>query len=116
MRTEHTRSIQTISHSTEIVDRFFDDRLQKDFFIRRLSFRNDPNRQIFIVTINNDNKSDAFYVVPFAEFLYRRNKVNVIVDPKTQYPELCIDADKTIKLIKSSIIGFMSQYNSLSLH
>ncbi|PHM37195.1 hypothetical protein Xinn_01162 [Xenorhabdus innexi] len=116
MRTEHTRSIQTISHSTEIVDRFFDDCLQKEFFIRRLSFRSDPNRQIFIVTINNDKKSDAFYVVPFAEFSYRRNKVNVIVDPKAQYPELCADVDKAIELIKSSIIGYMSQYKSLSLH
>ncbi|TDB48222.1 hypothetical protein C5467_19300 [Photorhabdus khanii subsp. guanajuatensis] len=116
MRTEHTRSIQTISHSTEIVDRFFDNCSQKEFFVRRLSFRHDPNRQIFIVTINNDKKSDAFYVVPFAELSYRRNKINVIVDPKEQYPELCTDVDRAIALIKSSIIDYMSQYNRLFAH
>ncbi len=56
MRTEHTRSIQTISHSTEVIDSFFDELSQKEFSVRRLSFRHDLNRQIFIVTISNDKK------------------------------------------------------------
>ncbi|ERT11939.1 hypothetical protein [Photorhabdus temperata] len=116
MRTEHTRSIQTISHSTEVIDSFFDELSQKEFSVRRLSFRHDLNRQIFIVTISNDKKSDDFYVVPFAELSYRRNKINVIVDPKAQYPELCTDADSAIELIKSSIMGYMSQYNRLFAH
>jgi len=116
MRTEHTRSIQTISHSTELVNTFFDDSTAKVFTVRRLSIRKDPNRQLFIVTIENDNKSDEHEVVPFAELSYRQKKVNVVVDPSTQYPELNQSITNVIEKIKSSIIGYMSNYQKLSVH
>ncbi len=88
MRTEHTRSVQTISHSTEIIDSFFDNRSQKEFFIRRLSFRRDPNRQIFIVTIENTDNPCGFYVTPYAELTVCRDKVRYLVKPANQYPDL----------------------------
>ncbi|EKT55770.1 hypothetical protein [Providencia sneebia] len=116
MRTEHTRSIQTISHSTELVKTFFDDTTEKVFSVRRLSVRKDPNRQLFIVTIENDTKSDEYKVVPFAELSYRKKKVNVVVDPNIQYPELNQSITNVIEKIKSSILGYMSNYQKLSVH
>ncbi|HHR6093564.1 hypothetical protein ABN222_01480 [Providencia alcalifaciens] len=116
MRTEHTRSVQTISHATELVNTFFDDNTEKLFSVRRLSMRKDPNRQLFIVTIENDNKSDEYKVVPFAELSYRQKSVNVIVDPSVQYPELNQSIANVIEKIKSSILGYMSNYQKLSVH
>ncbi len=37
--------------------------------------RKDPNRQLFIVTIENDNKSDEYEIVPFAELSYRQKRL-----------------------------------------
>lgn len=116
MRPAHTRSIQTISHSTELVNTFFDDNSERIFSVRRLIMRKDPNKQLFIVTIENDNKSDEYKVVPFAELSYRQRNVNVIVDPSTQYPELNQSITNVIEKIKSSIIGYMSNYQKLSVH
>ncbi|WP_038255612.1 hypothetical protein [Xenorhabdus bovienii] len=110
MRTEHTRSAQTISHSTEIVDRFFDTNSQKEFFIRRLSCRNDIKRQLFIVTIKNDNKSDGFYVVPFAELTVCRNKVRYIVKPTQQYPDLGDSLPSISNNIEKIIRNFILNY------
>ncbi len=110
MRTEHTRSAQTISHSTEIVDKFFDTNSQKEFFIRRLSCRNDIKRQLFIVTIKNDNKSDGFYVVPFAELTVCRNKVRYIVKPTQQYPDLGDNLPSISNNIEKIIRNFILNY------
>ncbi|PHM46618.1 hypothetical protein Xmir_04056 [Xenorhabdus miraniensis] len=110
MRTEHTRSIQTISHSTEVIDSFFDERSQKEFSVRRLSFRHDPNRQIFIVTISNDNKSDKFYVVPFAELTICRNKIRYLVKPTQQYPDLEDSFPSISSNIETAICDFIRNY------
>nr|WP_314266051.1 hypothetical protein [uncultured Moellerella sp.] len=116
MGTEHTRSVQTISHSTEVINTFFDAASAKHFSIRRLSIRKGPDRQLFIVTIDNDNKSDDFYIVPFAELSYRHEVVSILVDPNKQYPELNQCIGKVIEKVKFSILGYMSQYQKLSVH
>ncbi|HCM64687.1 MAG TPA: hypothetical protein DIT05_19415 [Morganella sp. (in: Bacteria)] len=116
MRTEHTRSIQTINHATEVINSFFDDASSKNFSVRRLNVRKDPNRQLFIVTIDNDNKSDDYYIVPFAELSYRKETVEVVVDPSGQYPELNNSITSVIDKIRLSILGYMSNYKKLTLH
>lgn len=116
MRAEHTRSIQTINHSTEEINSFFDDASKRRFSVRRLSVRKDPNRQFFIVTIDNDNKSDDYYIVPFAELSYQKDTVNVIIDPNKQYPELSNGMANVISKIKLSISGYMSNYKKLIIH
>ncbi|MBI6547269.1 hypothetical protein [Xenorhabdus lircayensis] len=116
MRTEHTRSIQTISHSTEIIDSFFDEPSQKKFSVRRLSCRNDIKRQLFIVTIKDDNKSDDFYVVPFAELIFRREKVKYIISPENQYPELSSNIDIIMEHIESIVKGFIDNYKITTTH
>lgn len=116
MRTEHTRSIQTINHLTEEVNSFFDDKSQKYFYVRRLSARKDPNRQLFIVTMDNDSKSNDFYIVPFAELSYRKDAVRVTIDPNEQYPELNSSISSVIDKIQMSILGYMSNYKKLTFH
>ncbi len=110
MRTEHTRSIQTISHSTEVVDSFFDEQSQKEFSVRRLSCRNDIKRQLFIVTITNDNKSDDFYVVPFAELTICRNKIRYIIKPTQQYPDLEGSIPSISASIEKTVCDFIRNY------
>ncbi|PQQ36267.1 hypothetical protein C6H68_20220 [Photorhabdus luminescens] len=87
MRTEHTRSIQTISHSTEVIDSFKDKNTDKLFCVLRLSERLDANRQLFIVTLNDDNKGDNFYIALFTELVVIRERVKYLVSPENQYPE-----------------------------
>ncbi|WIV88762.1 hypothetical protein [Proteus appendicitidis] len=116
MKTEHTRSIQTISHSTEIINTFVDDVTKIHFSIHRLIVRQNSHKQLFIVIIKNDHKSNNFYIVPFTELSYRKEKINIIVDPYTQYPELNKNIIHLIRKIKSSIFYYMSKYHNLSIH
>lgn len=76
-----------------------------------MTCRKNENRQLFIIVLEHDNKSDKFYTVPFAEVSVIGNQIRFIVDPKLQYPELYRKSDKVIELIKSSILSFMSKYN-----
>ncbi|WP_340619682.1 hypothetical protein [Xenorhabdus siamensis] len=111
MRTEHTRSVQTISHSTEVIDSFFDEQSQKKFSVRRLSFRNDVKRQLFIVTIENIDNPCEFYVTPYAELTVCRDKVRYLVKPANQYPDL---VDWLISInanIERTIRDFIQSYH-----
>ncbi|HEJ9487764.1 MULTISPECIES: hypothetical protein [Proteus] len=116
MKTEHIRSIQTISHSTEVINTFIDDVTNIHLSIHRLIVRKDHNKQLFIVIIQDDNKSDDFYIVPFTELSYRKEKINIIVDPYNQYPELNGNIIHLLQKIKSSIFCYMSKYQNLSIH
>ncbi|MDE1486069.1 hypothetical protein KKI90_07240 [Xenorhabdus bovienii] len=116
MRTEHTRSIQTISHLTEVIDSFKDKSTDKLFNVLRLSVRQDVNRQLFIVTLKDDNKSDDFYVVPFAELIVRREKVKYLVAPEKQYPEFDGNISSIMKHIESIIKNFIDNYKITTTH
>ncbi|KOY63180.1 hypothetical protein [Photorhabdus heterorhabditis] len=116
MRTEHTRSIQTISHSTEVIDSFKDFNTNKFFFVLRLSERQDVNKQLFIVTLKDDNKSDNFYVVPFAELVVRRERVKYLVSPENQYPEYNGNIDVIMKHIESVVKNFIDNFKLTTVH
>ncbi|TNH42335.1 hypothetical protein EP164_17530 [Photorhabdus luminescens subsp. sonorensis] len=116
MRTEHTRSIQTISHSTEVIDSFKDKSTDKLFCVLRLSERRDANRQLFIVTLKDDNKSDDFYIVPFAELVVRRERVKYLVSPENQYPEFGDNISFIMKRIESVVKIFIDNYKLTTTH
>ncbi|MEQ5205542.1 hypothetical protein [Proteus sp. fly-1067] len=110
MRTEHTRSTKTISHATELVNTFFDDASEKKFSVRRLSVRTDPNRQLFIVIIDDDfNKSD-FKVTPYAEVTVIKDQIRFIVNPSKQYPALKGMFGNINSAIETSVFGFMNKF------
>jgi len=73
MRTVARRSIQTIERRTQLVGSFVDSTTDKEFFVRRLSDRVSPTRQLFIVTLNNDVRDGD--VIPFAEIAMNNQKL-----------------------------------------
>ncbi|MBS9422957.1 hypothetical protein [Photorhabdus caribbeanensis] len=110
MRTEHTRSIQTISHSTEVINSFFDEPSQRMFSVRRLSCRVDIKRQLFIVTVENINNSSKFKVIPYAELTVCKDKIRYLVNPAYQYPEL-EDRLSSINInIEKTVCDFIQKY------
>ncbi|HFO2534989.1 TPA: hypothetical protein ACHJX8_004567 [Yersinia enterocolitica] len=112
MRTLARRSIQTINNRTQVVSSFVDDDTLNEFFVRRLSDRISPNRQLFIVTLNNAH--DDGEVIPFAEIAMSNEKIRYIVKPSDQYPSL-VD-NRLIDRIETAIAMYMkSQWNS-NLH
>ncbi|HEK3119614.1 TPA: hypothetical protein SMV40_002115 [Proteus mirabilis] len=111
MRTEHTRSIQTINHATEVINSFFDDASEKNFSIRRLSVRTNPNRQLFIVTVDDDLVKGDFKVIPYAEVTVVKNKMRFTVNPLKQYPAMKSMFEAINNTIETSIFGFMKKFH-----
>ncbi|HHR5899781.1 TPA: hypothetical protein ACS7XC_000649 [Providencia alcalifaciens] len=110
MRTEHTRSTKTISHGTELVNTFFDDASEKKFSVRRLSVRTDPNRQLFIVTIDDYLNNNDFKIRPYAEVTVIKDKIRFIVNPSKQYPALKDMFSNINSAIETSVFGFMNKF------
>ncbi|TDB44102.1 hypothetical protein [Photorhabdus luminescens] len=111
MRTEHTRSIQTISHSTEVINSFFDKPSQRMFSVRRLSCRVDTKRQLFIVTVENADNSSEFRVIPYAELTVCKDKVRYLVNPAYQYPELEDRLSSINTSIEKTVCDFIQKYS-----
>ena len=85
MRTVARRSIQTIERRTQLVSSFVDSNTANEFFVRRLSDRVSPARQLFIVTLNNEVRDGD--VIPFAEIAMNKEKLRYVVKPADQYPQ-----------------------------
>lgn len=87
MRTLARRSIQTIKNRTQVVSSFVDSESSNEFVVRRLSERMSPNRQLFIVTVNNEVTEGE--IIPFAEIATSSSlKLRYVVKPSDQYPSL----------------------------
>lgn len=112
MRTVARRSIQTIEHRTQVVGSFVDSNTAKEFFVRRLSDRVSPSRQLFIVTINNDVCNGD--VIPFAEISLSNDKMRYVVKPSTQYPQYA--QDSLLKRIEAAIAQYMKNYREKNYH
>ncbi|MBS9427077.1 hypothetical protein [Photorhabdus akhurstii] len=114
MRTEHTRSIQTISHSTEVINSFFDEPSQRMFSVRRLSCRVDIKCQLFIVTVENADNSSKFRVIPYAELTVCKDKVRYLVNPVYQYPELKDRLPSINTSIEKTVCDFIQKYSPVA--
>lgn len=87
MKTLARRSMQTIKNRTQIVSSFVDLDSHHEFTVRRLSERQSPERQLFIVTMNNKVHDED--VIPFAEIATSSSsKLRYVVNPLDQYPQL----------------------------
>lgn len=87
MTTLAKRSVQTIKNCTHVVSSFVDDETSHEFTVRRLSVRQSPSRQLFIVTLDN-NVVDG-EIIPFAEIATSAStKLRYVVKPSQQYPSL----------------------------
>lgn len=113
MRALARRSIQTINNRTQVVSSFVDSDTTTEFVVRRLSERTAPNRQLFIVTLNNGITEDE--VIPFAEIATSStSKLRYVVNPANQYPEL---ADPiTLSKIEKSILVYMKSARHMNFH
>ncbi|HHH0485786.1 TPA: hypothetical protein ACPZO0_002157 [Yersinia enterocolitica] len=113
MRTVAKRSIQTIECRTQVVSSFVDSDTSIEFFVRRLSDRESPNRQLFIVTINHDVKDGD--VIPFAEIAMTNDKMRYVVKPVNQYPQF-VDS-RVIDKIETAISIYMKKkINNYNYH
>lgn len=98
------RSIQTIENRTQIVSSFVDSKTLNEFFVRRLSERTSPNRQLFIITLNNEVTDGE--VIPFAEIATSSsNKLRYVVRPSDQYPNLA--NNKLMDMIETVISNYI---------
>ncbi len=104
----------TILHKE--TETFKDKSTDKFFCVLRLSERRDANRQLFIVTLKDDNKSDDFYIVPFAEWVVRRERVKYLVSPENQYPEFGDNISFIMKHIESVVKIFIDNYKLTTTH
>jgi len=113
MRTLARRSIQTIKNRTQIVSSFVDSETSNEFIVRRLSERTLPNRQLFIVTVNNEVIEGD--VIPFAEIATSSaSKLRYVVRPTDQYPTL---ANSMLMMrIETAISEYMTDNWTKSLH
>ncbi|WP_072208291.1 hypothetical protein [Pantoea ananatis] len=113
MRTLARRSVQTINNRTQFVSSFVDSDTSNEFIVRRLSERDSPARQLFIVTVNN-NVIDG-EIIPFAEIATSStNKLRYVVKPMQQYPQL---ADShLLDRIETAIAIYMKKNWNNNLH
>lgn len=113
MRTVARRSIQTIERRTQLVGSFVDSNTANEFFVRRLSDRVSPARQLFIVTLNNDVRDGD--VIPFAEIAMSNEKLRYVVKPADQYPEYVNCS--LLKRIEAAIALYMKKsYKEINYH
>lgn len=113
MRTLARRSVQTINNRTQVVGSFVDSETSNEFVVRRLSERQSPERQLFIVTLNHPPVNGE--VIPFAEVATSSsNKLRYIVKPDVQYPEF---ADQhLLDMIETAIAIYMKKSWNNNLH
>jgi len=113
MKTLARRSVQTIMNRTQTIDSFFDTKSEKNINILRLSERESPFRQLFIIVF--DKFDDKGEVIPFAEIATSSShKLRYVVKPTNQYPEL-VDP-KTITKIENTITGYMQSAWHVNFH
>ncbi|EJS8701725.1 hypothetical protein NFA99_004926 [Escherichia coli] len=113
MRMQARRSIQTILNRTQVVSSFVDSDTRNEFFVRRLSERESPNRQLFIITLNNDVNEGE--VVPFAEIATSSaSKMRYVVKPADQYPSLA--EHRLMDKIETAIAMYMKNKWNNCLH
>lgn len=112
MRTLARRSIQTIKHRTQVVSSFVDQNTENKFFVRRLSDRVSPARQLFIITIN-DTPNDGD-VIPFAEIAMNNDKMRYVVKPTNQYPQFAISS--VIDKVEAAIESYMKNGEQFNYH
>ncbi|EHM4357304.1 TPA: hypothetical protein ACTYSP_000507 [Citrobacter freundii] len=112
MRTVARRSIQTIERRTQLVGSFVDSDTANEFFVRRLSDRVSPARQLFIVTLNNDVRDGD--VIPFAEIAMNNEKLRYVVKPVDQYPQYA--KSDLLKRIEAAIAFFMKSNKEINYH
>lgn len=113
MRTLARRSVQTIKNRTQVVSSFVDSDSSNEFIVRRLSERQSPDRQLFIVTLNNSSVDGE--VIPFAEIATSStSKLRYVVKPAEQYPQL---ADShLLDRIETAIAIYMKTIRNNNLH
>ena len=110
MRTVARRSIQTIERRTQLVSSFVDSNTANEFFVRRLSDRVSPARQLFIVTLNNEVRDGD--VIPFAEIAMNKEKLRYVVKPADQYV-----SSNLLKKIEAAIALYMQKnYREINYH
>jgi hypothetical protein len=113
MTTLARRSVQTIKNRTQYVESFVDSETSNEFTVLRLSERQSPQRQLFIVTLN-DTQADG-EVIPFAEIATSStNKLRYVVKPSEQYPQLA-DAH-LLDMIETVITIFMKKNWNNNIH
>ena len=113
MRTVARRSIQTIERRTQLVSSFVDSNTANEFFVRRLSDRVSPARQLFIVTLNNEVRDGD--VLPFAEIAMNKEKLRYVVKPADQYPQYV--SSNLLKKIEAAIALYMQKnYREINYH
>lgn len=112
MRTVARRSIQTIERRTQLVSSFVDSKTEKEFFVRRLSDRVSPARQLFIVTLNNDVRDGD--VIPFAEIAMNNQKLRYVVKPVDQYPQYV--NGNLLERIEAAIAQYMKNHKEINYH
>jgi hypothetical protein len=113
MRTLARRSVQTIKNRTQFVSSFVDSDTSNEFIVRRLSERQSPDRQLFIVTLNaNSNEGE---VIPFAEIATSSShKLRYVVKPDDQYPQLA--NSQVLDMIETAIAMYMNKNWKTRIH
>lgn len=113
MRTLARRSVQTIKNRTQVVSSFIDSDTSNEFTVLRLNERQSPERQLFIVTLNNSSVDGE--VIPFAEIATSTSsKLRYVVKPAIQYPQL---ADShLLDRIETAIAIYMKKNWNNNLH
>lgn len=113
MRTLARRSVQTIKNRTQVVSSFVDSDTSNEFTVRRLSERQSPERQLFIVTLNNASVDGE--IIPFAEIATSAsNKLRYVVKPDVQYPEFA--ESHLLDMIETAIAIYMKKNWNNNLH
>lgn len=113
MRTLARRSVQTIKNRTQVVSSFVDSDTTNEFIVRRLSERQSPDRQLFIITLNVNSHEGE--VIPFAEIATSSsNKLRYIVKPDDQYPQLA--KSQVLDMIETAIAIYMKKNWNNNLH
>ncbi len=113
MRNLARRSIQTIKNRTQIVSTFVDSDSHNEFIVRRLSERQSPDRQLFIVTLNANHQEDE--VIPFAEIATSASqKLRYVVKPDDQYPQLA--KSQVLDMIETVIAMYMDKNWKVRIH
>lgn len=110
-RAKSQRSIHTIMDNTRVIDTIEPRSLFPDTVeIRRMLSRTHKEHQHFIVTLLSDVKRahDTEVVKPLAELAIRGDKLRFTVNPKKQYPNLCVNAE-IIHMIEKSVASFMKE-------
>lgn len=108
-KTKSQRSIHSIIDNTRVIDTIELSSLFLDTVeVRRMLSRTHKDSQHFIVTLLSDVKraQHTEVVKPLAELAIRGDKLRFTVQPKKQYPNLCVN-EEILHFIEKSVASFM---------